>query len=374
VSGSYDVAIVGLGAMGSACAYHFARRGARVLGLDRFAPPHALGSSHGETRIIREAYFEDPCYVPMVQRSYGLWRELEQAAGERLLLQTGGLMAGPADGVLVRGAQASADAHGLPHERLDAREIARRFPVLTPREDVVAIWEPRAGVLFPEACVRAHLSLAARAGAELRTDEPVLEWHASGEGYEVVTSRGRFLAGRVVLAANAWLGRLLPGVKLPLTVTRQSLFWFAPREAPERFAPGRLPIYIWEHQPDLFFYGFPAFAGEIKVARHLGGRPSDPDTLDRTIGAQETAPHRAFLAACMPGGDGELRRSAVCMYANTPDGHFVIDRHPEHRSVLVLSACSGHGFKFSSAIGELATRMLMDGETPAGMEPFRWRW
>ena len=370
---SYDVAIVGLGAMGSACAYHFARRGARVLGLDRFAPPHAFGSSHGETRIIREAYFEDPRYVPLVQRAYRLWRELEQAAGEKLLVETGGLMVGPPDGVLVRGARTSAETHGLPHEGLTAGEIERRFQVFTPRDDVVGIWEPRAGVLFPEACVRAHLSLAARAGAELRSEEPVMEWRPSGAGFEVVTAHGRFLAGRLVLAANAWLDRLLPDLPLPLTVTRQPLFWFAPREPPDLFAPGRLPVYLWEREPDLFFYGFPAFDGEIKVARHLGGRLADPDRLDRVVDEQEAAPHRRFLAACMPGGNGAFRRGVVCMYANTPDGHFVIDRHPSHPEVLILSACSGHGFKFSSAIGEIASRMLLEGEAPGELELFRWR-
>jgi len=374
VNRSFDVAVIGLGAMGSACAYHFARRGARVLGLDRFTPPHALGSSHGETRIIREAYFEDPRYVPIVQRAYGLWRELEHEAGEKLLVETGGLMVGPADGVLVRGAQLSADVHGLPYEWLGAQEVARRFPVLTPGDDRVGIWEPRAGVLFPEACIRAHLGLAARAGAELRSDEAVMEWQPSGAGFEVVTARGRFLAGRLVLAANAWLPRLLPGVSLPLTITRQPLFWFAPLESPDRFAPGRLPVFIWEYQPDVFFYGFPAFDGEIKVARHMGGRPSDPDHLEREVSEEEAAPHRGFLAACMPGGNGAFRRGVVCMYANTPDGHFVIDRHPSHPEVLVLSACSGHGFKFSSAIGEIAARMLMEGEALPGLDLFRWRW
>ena len=374
MSGSYDVAIVGLGAMGSACAHHFARRGARVLGLDRHAPPHVLGSSHGETRIIREAYFEDPRYVPMVQRAYELWRELGGASGETLIQETGGLMLGRPDSVLVRGAQASADAHGLTHERLDAAELRRRFPVLTPRADEMAIWEPRAGMLFPEACVRAHLALAARDGAELHTDEPVLEWRASGAGFELVTARGSYRAARIVLAVNAWLDRLLPGVRLPLTVTRQALFWFAPAEPVADFAPGKLPIWIWEHRPNYFFYGFPAFDGEIKVARHMGGRPSDPDALDRTIAPDETAPHREFLEACMPRGNGALRRSAVCMYANTPDEHFLIDRHPAHSEVVVISACSGHGFKFSSAIGELAARMLLDGESPAVLETFRWRW
>jgi sarcosine oxidase len=374
VTRAYDVAVVGLGAMGSAAAYHAARKGARVIGFDLFAPPHDQGSSHGETRIIREAYFEDPRYVPLVQRAYTLWRELEQAVKERLLLETGGLMIGRPGGVIVRGAKASADQHGLPYKQLDAAGLSRRFPMFTPAPDVVGIWEPRAGVLFPEACVRAHLSQAQALGTELHTEERVQYWKPSGEGFEVATSGGRYLATHVVLAANAWLDRLLPGVKLPLTVTRQPLFWFEPRESPERFAPERMPIYIWERGPDLFYYGFPAFGGLLKVARHMGGRPSDPDALDRAIAADEFRPHRTFLFDCLPGANGEMRRAAVCMYASTPDQHFLIDRHPGHRSVLVISACSGHGFKFSGAIGELASRMLLADEDPGVFASFRWRW
>ena len=369
-----DVAIVGLGAMGSACAYHFARRGASVLGLDRFAPPHTLGSSHGGSRIIREAYFEDPHYVPLVRRACELWRELEREAGMRLLVETGGLMIGPPDGVVVRGAAASAALHRLPCERLDAPEVRRRFPMLTPDDATVAVWEPRAGVLFPEACVQAHLDGARAAGADLRTGEIVTAWEADGDGFTITTPLGRYRSRALVLAANAWLGRLIPGIRLPLTITRQPQFWFAPREAAESLAPGRLPIYIWERGPELYFYGFPAFDGELKVARHMGGQVADPDTLDRTAGEAEAAPHRAFLQACLPAGNGAFRRGTVCLYANTPDGHFVIDRHPEHARVLILSACSGHGFKFSAVIGEIASAMLLDGRTGFDLEPFRLRW
>jgi sarcosine oxidase len=368
---SYDVAIVGLGAMGSAAAFHLARRGARVLGIDRFAPPHAFGSSHGETRIIREAYYEDPRYVPLVQRAYRLWRELEASSGQDLLLETGGLMIGPADGILVRGATASAETHRLPHLRLGAREIAARFPALAPRDDMVAVWEPRAGVLFPERCVRAHLEGARVAGAQLVTDEPVKGWSADGEGFAIETARGRHRAGRLVLAANAWLDRLLVGVSLPITVARQPLFWFEPSAHPERFEPDRLPIYIWEPEPDRFFYGFPSFGGQVKVATHGRGAPTDPDALDREVGDAEVQAMRGRLETYLPDANGRFARAAVCMYANTPDGHFVIDRHPEHPGVLILSVCSGHGFKFSAAVGELAADLLLEGEASFDLEPFR---
>jgi sarcosine oxidase len=368
---AYDVAVVGLGAMGSATAYAFARRGARTLGLDRFSPPHSFGSSHGETRIIREAYFEDPRYVPMVQRAYDLWSELERAAGQTLMVRTGGLMIGPELGTLVRGARASADTHRLPYEQLTAAELRRRFPVLAPGDDMVGIWEPRAGVLFPEACVAAHLSLAEEAGAELHRDELVHSWHAEDGGFTVVTDRGRYRSKTLVLAANAWLDRLLPG--FPITVTRQPLFWFEPLRRAEEFAVGRLPIYLWEPEPDRFFYGFPAFSGEVKVAPHLGGAPSDPDHIDREIHSAEVAAMRARLAQWMPDANGRFLRAVVCMYANTPDSHFVIDQLPEHPGALVISACSGHGFKFSCAIGESAAEILLDGVPSLDLSLFRMR-
>ena len=367
---AYDAVVVGLGAMGSAAAFHLAARGARVLGLDRFAPPHALGSTHGESRIIREAYFEDPRYVPLVQRAYLLWRELEKQAGEPLLLETGGLMIGREDGVLVRGAIASGDTHRLPYQRMSAAEVRRRFPALEPADDLMAIWEPRAGVLYPEACVRAHLGLAARAGAELRVDTPALEWGADGVGFWVATPNGRVGCSRLVLAANAWLGRLLPGVRLPITVARQPLFWFEPKQGAPDFEPDRLPIYLWEPEPDQFFYGFPALGGRVKVAPHGGGSVTDPDSPDRAVSDSEVAAMRARLDRHMPRASGRFARAVVCLYANTPDGHFAIGPHPEHPGAIVLSACSGHGFKFSSAIGEVAADLALEGRSRFDLEPF----
>jgi sarcosine oxidase len=370
----YDVAVIGLGAMGSAAAYHLARGGARVLGIDRFAPPHTLGSSHGETRIIREAYFEDPCYVPLVQRAAALWRELEAESGRSLMVRTGGLMIGRPDGTLVRGAIASAETHRLAWQQLDAATVRARFPVLQPPDDLVAVWEPDAGVLFPESCVAAHLELAGRHGATFALDEPVESWRADGDGFEITTARGRHRAAHLVLAANAWLDRLLPGVRLPLSVARQPLFWFEPADQADAFAPDRMPIYLWEPEPDRFFYGFPSFGGLVKVAVHGRGRVSDPDGLDRMVSDAEVEAMREPLARYMPSANGRFARAAVCMYANTPDDHFLIDRHPEHPRVLVISACSGHGFKFSSAIGELVPGMLLQGGNPTALIRFRWRW
>ncbi len=366
MSARFDVAIAGLGAMGAAAAYHLARRGLRVVGFDRFAPPHALGSSHGETRIIREAYFEDPRYVPIVQRALAAWRELEHDAGRPLLVETGGLMLGPPGGELVRGAKASADAHGLPYELLEAARVRKRFPAMAPREDWVGVWEPRAGVLFPEACVAAHLEAARRAGAELRTDEPVERWSEDGAGVQVETARGRVSAGSLVLAAGAWLPALLDGLELRLEVARQPLVWFEPAPPVERFAPERFPVWICEHEAGRYLYGFPAFGGRLKAAIHGEGEVGPIDALDRGPRASDVSLLAAPLERLLPGSTARALETAVCCYTNTLDRHFAIGPHPAHANVFVVSACSGHGFKFASAIGEVVSR-LVAGE-PAGFD------
>jgi sarcosine oxidase len=370
---AFDVIVVGLGAMGSAAAYHLVRRGRRVLGLDRFTPPHTLGSSHGQTRIIREAYFEDPRYVPLVQRAYELWTALERDAGGRLLLETGGLMIGRPDSGVVRGATRSAETHGLRHERLDAAEVRRRFPALRPDDDMVAVWEPRAGILFPEACVEAHLTMARRHGAALRYDEPVLRWEADGGGVRVVSAQGTYAASHLVLSAGSWMTSLLPDLALPLTVERQPLYWFEPLRGAAHFTPERLPIHLWEHAPQRYLYGFPDLGDGVKVARHHEGRPTDPDAVDREVHAEEVEAMRGLVRRFLPDANGPLRSAAVCLYTNTPDDHFLIDRHPAHAHVLIASPCSGHGFKFASAIGEALAERVTDGRTRSDLSLFGWR-
>ena len=367
----HDVIVVGLGAMGSAAAHHLARRGARVLGLDRFAPPHALGSSHGRSRIIREAYFEDPLYVPLVRRAYELWAALERESGRPLLVRTGGLMIGPPDGVVVAGALRSAREHGLPHEELDASDVHRRVPGFRPTADMAGVWEPRAGYLVPEAVIAAHLALAARDGAELHTDEPAVEWRATADGVEVTTGRGAYAADRLVLAAGAWMPRLLGALGVPLAVERTVLHWFRPRHPTTLFDVARFPIFLCEYTPGLAWYGFPDVGDGVKVALHHHGEPADPDTLRRDVAPEEVAYVRALLRTFMPAADGALVESAVCMYTNTPDEHFVVDRHPAHPQVVIASACSGHGFKFASAIGEQLAALALDAEPTFDLAPFR---
>jgi len=352
-----EVIIVGLGAMGSACAFHLARRGKRVLGLDRFEPPHAFGSSHGQTRIIREAYFEHPLYVPLVQRAYELWAELERVSGRSLFRETGGLMIGKPDSAVVSGATQSARAHSLPHELLSADQVRSRFPALHPTDDMVAVWEPRAGILFPEICLEAHLTLARNRGAELHTEEQVLNWEGDGAGVRVITSKGSYQAGQLVLTAGSWMQSLLAGLKLPLVVERQVQFWFEPKR-PDEFRPEHCPIHIWEHAPGRFFYGFPDLGVGVKVARHHEGESADPDSLNRAVRPEDIEAMRAVVRQFLPDADGPLRSAMVCMYSNTPDGHFFIDWHPRNPRVLIASPCSGHGFKFSSVIGEVLANLL----------------
>lgn len=358
MSERWDVIVTGLGAMGGAAARELARRGLRVLGLDRYAPPHAHGSTHGRTRIIREAYFEHPAYVPLVQRADGLWTELEREVGERLFVRTGGLMIGPERGTLVSGARASADEHGLPYELLTSADVRRRFPALVPDVDSVALLEPRAGVLFPEACVRAMLTCAARDGAELRTGEPILGWRVERGTVRVATAMGEYAADRLVLTLGPWLPEFLNGAQIQLSVERQMQHWFAPRDHAEWFSPDALPIALWETS-ERMFYTIPDFGDGVKIAVHHGGEVTDPQRVRRTMNEQEDDHARALVERFLPDAAGALRDRAVCLYTNTADGHFVIDHHPAYREVVIASPCSGHGFKFATVIGEMVAKLTV---------------
>jgi len=373
MSTTYDLAIAGLGAMGSATALDAARRGLRTIAFDRFAPPHTRGSSHGESRIIREAYFEDPRYVPIVQRASELWRALEQERGERLMLPTGGLMVGRPESGVVAGARASADLHGLPYQMLDARQLRARFPALRPDDDMVAVWEPNAGILYPEACVAAQIAAAEAAGATIRAGEGVTAWRPDGEGVSVETPAGTYRASRLVLATGAWTPTLLREIDGELSISRQPLFWFEPRANERAFDPERLPIHIWEWAPGRAFYGFPRLNGLVKMAIHGEGDPIDPDALRRELVPDESAELRELIERYLPDAAGRLVLGVVCLYTNTRDEHFLIDRHPRHPQVVVVSACSGHGFKFAPAIGEIAVKLAMGDPTGYDLGLFAWR-
>jgi len=361
VNHSFDVIIVGLGGMGSAAAAHLAGRGKRVLGLDQFSPPHDQGSSHGKNRVVRQAYYEDPSYVPLLLRAYELWRELERESRQELLTITGGLMIGTPESEVVAGSLRSARQHGLPHELLDAGQIRRRFPQFTPSKNEVALFETNAGFVRPEAAVRAHLDWAARLGATLRFEEKVTGY----DGATVTTTHGTYEAGQLVITAGPWVSQF---AELPVQVERQVMFWFEPVGD-----IGQLPIWIWETEDGLHPYGLPALDGAVKVAfhEHSPDRVCTPDTINRTVSEAEVAAMRACLRDRIPKLPGKLREATTCLYTCTPNGHFILDRHPAHENVWIISPCSGHGFKFTPVIGELVADLVTRGRTGYDLSLFR---
>jgi sarcosine oxidase len=370
---TYDTIVVGLGAMGSATAYHLARRGERVLALEQFRPGHTMGSSHGDSRIIREQYFEHPQYVPLVQRAYTLWRELEALTRMPLMRIHGGLMIGPPDGEVVSGTIRSAREHALPHEVLSPGEVHARFPAFTLPEGTVAVFDPHAGILDPDACNRAHIQAARAEGADIRFDEPMMAWEADGAGVTVKTPHDFYRARSLVLTVGAWTRDLVPDVALPLVVERQVLFWFDVDRARDEYSRDHFPIYAWQHAPGSFCYGFPRLLRGAKAAvMHHGKTCASPDEVDREIEPDEVDALRDAIRPILPHlASAPVRESLVCLFTNTPDHDFLIDRHPHHPQVLISSPCSGHGFKFASAIGEAHADLILDGHCRFDLTPFR---
>jgi len=369
----YNAIVIGLGAMGSATLFHLAKRGLRVAGFDQFPQGHSLGSSHGDSRIIRETYFEHPLYVPLVQRAHQLWRELEAESAKHLMTINGGLMIGPPDGAVIQGTLRSAREHALPHAVLSAAQVNGRFPEFRLDENLTGVYDPRAGYLDPEAATAAHVDGARRAGAEAHFEERVLEWKADGEGVSVKTARGSYRADRIVVSAGAWEAALLRDLELPLTIERQVVFWLEPDQATSRYDTSRFPIYAYEFEPGTICYGFPRLARGVKAAvMHAGVLVPAPEKVDRTVRDRDADALRAALRPVLPDlADAPVQGSDVCLFTNTPDHDFVIDFHPRHPQVLISSPCSGHGFKFASAIGELQADLLADGRSRYDLSPFR---
>jgi sarcosine oxidase len=366
-----DVVVAGLGAMGSSTLYHLARRGVTALGIDQFRPPHSMGSSHGDSRIIREAYYEHPLYVPMVRRAYQLWEELSAAAGEALYRKTGGLMMGPREGPLVTGSLQSAREHAVPHELYRADDIRKRWPGFSPPPDFVGLWEDRAGMLFPERAVAAQIRLAEQAGASVLGETTFLGWSREGNELVVSTGSGSIRTRHLVLSLGAWITRHLGP---PFVVERQQFHWFAPVPQVGPLGPDRYPVVLCEHRPGGLFVTLPDNGKGVKIDIHHEGRLGvDPDTVSRVTTPEEEAEVRALLARFFPAANGRLNGSSVCLYTNTPDRHFVVDRHPDDPAILVLSPCSGHGFKFASVMGEIAADLVLTGRSRFDLAPFSLR-
>ena len=361
---SFDVAIIGLGVIGSAALAALARRGRRVVGIDRFAPGHDRGSSHGTTRVIRLGYFEHPSYVPLVRAAYPLWRELEARSGQSLLTITGIVEIGAPASDLVAGTLRSSRLHGLPYEILDARRLMKRFPAFRLPDDFVGVFQPDGGFVRAEPAVAALQALASRSGAELIWNEPVLAVEPHRDGVAVTTGHGDIRARCAIVAAGPWLKSLLPQLALPLRVTRQVLAWFEPADhARPSFAAERFPVFLLENG-DGVFYGFPADADGLKVAKHHHlDEAVDPDHYDRAVSAADEAVIRLALKAHLPDADGRLLAAQTCLYTMAPDGDFILDRLPECPQIIVAAPCSGHGFKFAPVIGEILADLATTGRT-----------
>lgn len=365
---THDVIVIGLGGMGSAAAYHLARRGVKVLGIEQFALAHDRGSSHGETRLIRKAYFESPAYVPLLERAYVLWDELSESVGRTLLHRTGLLLVSDrGEAGATERARAVAAKYSIATEEIDVTAARARFPKLVIHDGDVALWEPGAGWLAVEHCVEAHARAAERAGATLSFGERVISVHQDPSSARVVTEKGAYEAKTLVVTAGPWAGALLSSFGLPLRVHRVVQSWFS---APDAYdATAGMPCFAYDTARG-FFYGFPRMNGEIKVAEHAAHAEVDPNTVDRVIHGEDTARTAAFAARSLRDVGALPTRSKVCLYTMTPDEHFIVDRH---EGIVFAAGFSGHGFKFASVIGESLAELALDGKTKLDLEFLRRR-
>jgi sarcosine oxidase len=380
---THDVAVVGLGAAGAATLYQLARRGVSVIGIDRFSPPHVYGSTHGDTRITREAIGEGESYTPLVQRSHAIWRELEADTGQDLLTQCGGLIIEAAGGgaaghhrhEFLASTIACANRYGIKHELLGAADVADRFPQFAFDGDESAYYEPTAGFVRPERCVDAQLTVAARLGAEIHRDERMLAFESSGSGVRVRTDRGVHDAARVVLAVGPWVRDFVEPEQLPLfNVYRQVLAWFELEPAAVGHTPGAMPVFIWGLNDGRAFYGLPSIDGtrEIKVATEELEHPTGADEASLDVDpAEPRSLHDSLIRTRLPGVSARCVRAARCLYTVTPDANFIIDELPNLPGVLLVSPCSGHGFKHSAGLGEAIAQRVTTGTSDADLSPFR---
>jgi sarcosine oxidase len=358
------VIVFGLGVMGSAALYHLAKRGVRVCGIERFGLAHDRGSSHGETRIFRKAYFEHPDYIPLLERSETLWRELEAESGHALFSQCGLLVAGAPESFVIQGLETCYAEHALPHERFTAPEARERYPMMAFPDGHAAFLDPAGGYLRIEPSIEQLVARAEDAGADVALHETVLAWRQDGDSIAVETDKREFRADKLVLTAGPWAAEALAEVQAPLQIRRKALLWY---DADDRtpYTEENMPCFAFDTAAG-FFYGFPAM-GEfgLKVAEHSGGTEiDDPDAIDRGLSPDDEADVRRFLGEAFPNFEASRSHFAVCMYTMTPDEHFVIDFHPDNDKIVLAAGFSGHGFKFAPVIGEIVADLSQSGETP----------
>lgn len=369
---SFDVAVLGVGGMGSAACMHLAAAGKRVLGLEQFSIPNTRGSSHGATRILRLGLHESTKYVPLVMRAVELWDELGARADEAIFHRVGSLDISMPDNAIFAGSLASCDKCGIEHEVLDAAEIRRRHPAIHPAPGMRAVFQPGSGFVIPEAAITAHVNLALAAGAEIHGHERVLGWSRCGGHYEIETDRGRYEAGQLVITTGAWLRKLTPA---PVAAERCVLGWFAPVRNAADFAENHLPVWIVNTEAGVHFYGFPIHGVpgfKLGRLREIPSAPVDPDERRREPDRVDEDEMRAFLREVFPDADGPVLSMETCFFENTPDRDPIIDRLPGEDGVWVVGGFSGHGFKYSSAIGEIARDLVISGESRFDLSPFRF--
>jgi sarcosine oxidase len=368
---SFDVIVAGVGGMGSAACHHLARRGKRLLGLERFDVPHSMGSSHGVNRIIRLAYYEDPSYVPLLRRSYELWRELQTQFGEQLLHITGSIDASAPDGEVFAGSLRSCEIHELPHEILSGAQLSKRFPGYRLPPDHLALLQPDGGFVLSERAVVAHVEGAIEAGATIRAREPLLEWESTPSGVRIRTSKGTYEAEQLIISAGAWAESLVPDLASLAIPERQVLAWVQPLE-PALYRPERFPVFNLTVEEGRY-YGFPVYGiPGFKVGRyHHLDEQIDPNDWDREPNDADEAILRDFTARYFPNANGPVMTLKSCIFTNTPDEHFIVDRLPSHPAVIVASPCSGHGYKFCPVIGEIVADLAVHGETRHDISLFR---
>ena len=368
---SYDAIVIGVGGMGSAAVYHLARRGLKVLGLEKHAIPHEMGSSHGYSRMIRYTLQEHPSYVPLVRRSYELWHEMEETAGEELMVTTGSIRAGAPDSPFFLNAKEACDLHSIPYEILTASEVNKRFPGYRFPEEISSVYQADGGFLLPERCIVTHVQAAERAGADVHSQETVLDWEVRGDGVQVRTDRDTYAAGRLVVTAGPWAANLVPELAAYAVPERQVMGWFQPKR-PELYAAEAFPVFgVFTEEGR--YYGFPSHAVpgfKIGRAHHLLQKV-DPDAIDREVHPEDEDILRQAVNRYFPLAAGKLLDRKTCMYTNTPDGHFMIGTLDGQPQVSVAAGFSGHGFKFASVIGEIMADLAQNGATEHDINLFR---
>ena len=356
--------------MGSAASYYLSKNGVKVLGLDTYEPPHKLGSSHGHTRVIREAYHEGTSYVPIVKRAYELWNELDHEIEDKLILEYGGMYLGD-DGKYLSDAKKSAKKYDIPIKEFSSKEIKEKYKVLNPPKNFKGLLENRSGAVFPEKAISNFLSKSINYGSTHNYNEKVIDWNKESQIYQVKTNKNNYFAEKLIFSSGAWIKNLVPSLNLPIKIERQVLFWFDPIKDKDQFHYSNMPNTGWDLDNGIEFYTQPIIEDKgFKVAMHHNGKFISEDNLNRESNMDDLNIVKNFLEEYIPLANGNLLDSRVCVYTNTPDLDFIIDFYPEDENILICSPCSGHGFKFTPAIGEICSELVAKKKTNYDLSEF----